>query len=68
MHREEKVSIRDCGDDAAEWVSKYLMDQNTGLRLGFYDSTRKRDITQTHAEHLKEYKNLDNTSLVRLSL
>ncbi|XP_055684865.1 mitochondrial amidoxime-reducing component 1-like [Lutzomyia longipalpis] len=35
----EEVSTIDCGDAVAKWLSKYLLDRDTGVRLVYYPDT-----------------------------
>lgn len=52
----------DCGDEAALWFSRYLLEQDTGLRLGYNDASRRRDITKAYSNLLEYYINLSNDS------
>ncbi|XP_025837383.1 mitochondrial amidoxime-reducing component 1 [Agrilus planipennis] len=60
MWSNEKETALDCGDEAAVWFSRYILEQDSGLRLGFYPSEKRRDISKSHVKHLKSYKNLSN--------
>ena len=40
------VETVDCGDTAAQWLSKYLLNQDCGMRLGCHlDDTFQRRLT-----------------------
>jgi hypothetical protein len=57
------VETVDCGDTAANWLSKYMLDQDCGVRLGYYlaDIMARR----VAAEKLKQcFKTLQNRDLV----
>lgn len=34
----------DCGDEVAAWLSRCVLNQESGLRLGFHDENLKRRI------------------------
>lgn len=43
--RKDKADCIDCGDDVAQWFSKYILDKSEGLRLVFYPSNEpKTDV------------------------
>lgn len=60
----EKIFTIDCGDDAAQWFSKYILGKTFGLRLGFHDalSLHKRNIEKTHKHFIKIYPHLESSS------
>lgn len=66
MHRiwsNEMVETVDCGDIAANWLSKYVLGRDCGVRLGYYlpDVMARR----TADERLKQcFKTLANRDLV----
>ncbi|XP_063927745.1 mitochondrial amidoxime-reducing component 1 isoform X2 [Zophobas morio] len=60
--QDERVQAIDCGDEAASWFSRYIIERDSGLRLGYNDASQKRDITKAHAKLLDYYKNLSNKS------
>lgn len=62
LHNNEEIQTIDCGDEAASWFSRYILGKDTGLRLGYHDSSRRRDIKKTHKTLLDYYKNLSNSS------
>nr|XP_023013346.1 mitochondrial amidoxime-reducing component 1-like [Leptinotarsa decemlineata]XP_023013356.1 mitochondrial amidoxime-reducing component 1-like [Leptinotarsa decemlineata] len=62
LHKGEKLQAIDCGDEAALWFSRYILEKDTGLRLGYHDGSYRRDLTKTHKTLLDFYKNLTNDS------
>lgn len=60
----EKVTAIDCGDEAARWFSRYILEKDSGLRLGYNDASRRRDISKTHKNLLNYYLNLSSASTV----
>jgi uncharacterized protein YcbX len=58
----ERIQGIDCGDEAASWFSRYIIERDTGLRLAYNDANQRRDITKTHQKILNYYKNLGNQS------
>ncbi|XP_030745521.1 mitochondrial amidoxime reducing component 2-like [Sitophilus oryzae] len=62
LHKGEEIFAIDCGDEAASWFSRYILEKDNGLRLGFHDASRGRDITKTHKNILDYYINLSNYS------
>lgn len=36
---QQEVETCDCGDDVAAWLSRYVLDQEAGLRLAYYPKT-----------------------------
>lgn len=41
----QAVSARDCGEEAARWLSRFLLQEDTGLRLVYYPLDRPtRDV------------------------
>lgn len=63
-HRSEKIYAIDCGEEAAAWISRYILEKDFGLRLGYNDGTHRRDITNTHVPLLRLYPNLSNKAIV----
>ena len=64
LHQGEEIYAIDCGDEAESWFSRYILEKDMGLRLGFHDAGKKRDISKTHKTLLDYYTNLSNNSLV----
>ncbi|XP_050300005.1 mitochondrial amidoxime-reducing component 1-like isoform X2 [Anthonomus grandis grandis] len=62
LHKGEKIYAIDCGDEAASWFSRYILEKDSGLRLGFHDASRRRDISKTHKTILDYYTNLSSNS------
>lgn len=60
----EKVHALDCGDEAANWFSRYIQDKSFGLRLGYNAGVHERDIRTAHKKTLKFYTNFTNDSAV----
>lgn len=63
----EVIRTMDCGDEAAYWVSKYILGEDRGLRLGYFEGEFTRDLKKTHAKYLKFYKNIRNDYSVKIS-
>ncbi|KAF2899113.1 hypothetical protein ILUMI_07067 [Ignelater luminosus] len=61
----EKVFTIDCGDKAAQWISEYILDKPSGLRLGLHDGLpdHRRNIKETHQKYFKFYPYLESSSL-----
>ncbi|XP_066254139.1 mitochondrial amidoxime reducing component 2-like [Euwallacea similis] len=62
LHRGEEIYAIDCGDEPASWFSRYILQKDSGLRLGYHDATRRRDIKKTHKTIMDYYTNLTNSS------
>ncbi|KAJ8961038.1 hypothetical protein NQ317_010388 [Molorchus minor] len=62
LHQGEEIYTIDCGNEAASWFSRYILGMDTGLRLGYHDASRRRDLKKTHKTILDYYKNLSNNS------
>lgn len=58
------IGIYDCGDEAAEWFSNFILKTNVGLRLGYFDSKFNRDLEKSFAKELKYYTKISNNSKV----
>lgn len=61
----ETLYALDCGEEAARWLSKHLMDKDEGVRLGYYDGVFQRNIEKAHKAYLKFYKNFKNDAAVK---
>lgn len=64
LHRiwnNEKVETVDCGDTAANWLSKYVLDQDCGVRLGYFltDVMPRRVAAETLKQCFKAFENKD---------
>jgi hypothetical protein len=55
------VETVDCGDTAANWLSKYLLDKDCGVRLGYYlaDVMPRRVAAEKLKQCYKTFKNRD---------
>ncbi|KAF5305929.1 hypothetical protein FQR65_LT07540 [Abscondita terminalis] len=62
QHFGEKIPSIDCGDEAAEWISKYLSNITSGYRIGYNDGSRRRNIDPTHKNYQKVYPHLRNAA------
>ncbi|KAF5305927.1 hypothetical protein FQR65_LT07538 [Abscondita terminalis] len=62
MWNGEKVFTLDCGDEAAKWVSRYLLKEDHGLRLGYHDGIHKRDINKYHQSYIEVHPKLKNAT------
>lgn len=60
----ERIHALDCGDEAANWFSRYIQGKDSGLRLGYHAGFYQRDIKTVHQKFLKFYTNLTNDSSV----
>lgn len=65
VHKGEPVYAIDCGDEAALWLSRYILEKDSGLRLGYNDGSKKRNIS-AYNNLLDYYKNLRSSSMVKM--
>lgn len=65
-NRGEKIYSIDCGEEAATWISRYMLEKDFGLRLGYNDGSHRRDITKTYMPFLRLYPNLSNEAVVSI--
>lgn len=57
------VGTLDCGDVAANWLSKYVLDQDSGVRLGYHlPDIMPRRVVAKELKHC--FKTLRNSDLV----
>lgn len=42
MHYGEEIEVIDCGDDVAVWLSEFIYNKRSGLRLGYYPDLNER--------------------------
>jgi hypothetical protein len=66
LHRfwfDDLVETVDCGDTAAQWLSKYMLNQDCGVRLGYHltDTIPQRVAVKKLTQC---YKTLRNSDLV----
>lgn len=58
----------DCGDEAAIWFSQYILEKDTGARLGYYmqeNPTFRRDISKVKLTAFQQhYKKLNDHDVV----
>lgn len=66
MHKGEPIDGIDCGDEAAAWFSRVLLDKGCGLRLAHHDAQFKRDIEHVHQKVLPAFPKLTNESAVSI--
>ncbi|KAG5871124.1 hypothetical protein JTB14_031137 [Gonioctena quinquepunctata] len=55
FYKDEPVSVIDCGDEAAVWISNYFLEKDSGLRLSFNDGCKKRTHMPTVFKYLEDY-------------
>ncbi|CAH1957266.1 unnamed protein product [Acanthoscelides obtectus] len=58
----EVVNGIDCGDEAALWLSRYILEKDSGLRLAYNDCSKRRELDKYQSKLMKFYKNLTNFS------
>lgn len=60
---DDVVETVDCGDAAAQWLSKCLLNQDCGVRLGYHlvDTVARRVAVKKFTQY---YKTLRNSDLV----
>jgi hypothetical protein len=60
---DDMLETVDCGDTAAQWLSKYLLNQDCGLRLGYHlVETNQRKLALK--KYTPYYKTLQNSDMV----
>ncbi|KAK5644009.1 hypothetical protein RI129_007854 [Pyrocoelia pectoralis] len=62
QHHEERILAIDCGDEAAEWISQYALEDGTGLRIAYHDGKQRRNINVSHQNYLKTYSRISNAA------
>ncbi|KAK4887763.1 hypothetical protein RN001_004034 [Aquatica leii] len=60
MWNKEQIFTIDCGEEAAQWVSNYILGQSVGLRLGYHDGQHRRDIEKYYQSYKKIFPNFGN--------
>ncbi|XP_022916958.1 mitochondrial amidoxime-reducing component 1 [Onthophagus taurus] len=60
LHAGEPIETLDCGEEAAQWISRYL--EKPESRIGYHDGDYKREIKKID-KILRGYKELKNASL-----
>lgn len=67
VHKEEANCV-DCGDEAAQWFTKYILGENEGLRLVFYPSSEpKPAVKDRKIEHKDTGALHDETSYMLMN-
>ncbi|KAL1509051.1 hypothetical protein ABEB36_003852 [Hypothenemus hampei] len=56
----EPFTCTDCGDSAATWLSQVLLNQDSGLRLGYGTGQRPRNLVRYHKKWAEHYTDMDN--------
>lgn len=54
----------DCGDEVAKWLSEYILEKDSGLRMGYHDGLQRRNIKEAFKKYFKYYPNLQNEATV----
>lgn len=70
MHDNEKIDIVDCGNEVAQWLSKIILDKESGLRLGYYpdSSITQRSVSKgSWKKYQNIYKNFDDNAFVSVA-
>lgn len=52
----------DCGDEAASWISRYILDKESGLRIGFHNENFKNRLLDK--QKYRFYPELTNKDMV----
>ena len=50
------MSAIDCGEEAAKWMSEFILGKDTGVRLGLHDGEYKRTPSKAITDFLKAYR------------
>ncbi|KAI4455176.1 molybdopterin cofactor sulfurase mosc [Holotrichia oblita] len=58
MDNKAPAETLDCGDAAATWLSQYILNKPSGIRLGYYRSQFKRNIKSQYPEYVGVYNNM----------
>lgn len=67
VHKDEANCI-DCGDEAAEWFSKYILGEKEGFRLVFYPSSEPKPVVKDRKIQRKDTGALhDETSFMLMN-
>lgn len=67
FHDGKKVNTIDCGAEAALWLSRYILEKDFGLRLGYNKGTDESDTPKTQNLSMDYYKQLSSNSLVGIN-
>ncbi|XP_060532443.1 mitochondrial amidoxime reducing component 2-like isoform X2 [Cylas formicarius] len=60
LFEKETVLTVDCGQEVATWLSKFLLNEDFGLRLGYNDGSLKRDIEKYYKAFTRYYADFTN--------
>ncbi|KAF5303589.1 hypothetical protein FQR65_LT08190 [Abscondita terminalis] len=60
LWRNEKILSIDCGNNAAEWISKYLLGESSGMRIGYHDAQHRRNIEKYYSTYKKMFPSFGN--------
>ncbi|KAI4455407.1 molybdopterin cofactor sulfurase mosc [Holotrichia oblita] len=58
LQRRAPVETLDCGDDAAVWLSRFLLGEQSGIRLGYYREQFRRNIELQYPKYFRDYVNI----------
>lgn len=64
--RAEKIKGLDCGNEAATWLSRYMLGAENGVRLCYFDARNPRDISKAFVKYFPLYPNLNNEATVSI--
>lgn len=68
MYSKEKLSTFDCGEEAAQWFSRNLLNKDTGFRLGYHTNAKleQRSIKGFWESFSKIYTRMENYYFVSM--
>ncbi|KAJ8976545.1 hypothetical protein NQ317_011808 [Molorchus minor] len=56
-YRQEQITSIDCGDEAATWISEFILGKINGLRMAYHDGTYKRtQINKLYKDKIDYYR------------
>lgn len=61
--RKDQADCIDCGNEAAQWFSKYILGENEGLRLVFYPSSEPKPVIGDKQFLFKQAEQRDSGAL-----
>jgi len=61
---DQPVQVFDCGDEVAEWLSKFLLDSTTGCRLVYYPLEKSTRPIRPKNKVFEKTKSKDAVSLI----
>lgn len=62
FHCGERIDVIDCGNEVSAWLSRFLTDKESGLRLGYSDGNTKRDLKKAFKLLADHYTKISNDS------